>query len=285
MANDGSSTESGYDWKACRYDPSLAVAIVFIICFAVTTFIHMYQMIRTRTWYFIPLCIGGFFEMIGYIGRALSSQESPNWTLGPYIMQTLLLLIAPALFAASIYMVLGRIIELVNGEEHAIIKRRWLTKLFVCGDVLSFTLQMAGGGTMASGSLGAVKLGEKIVIVGLFIQIVFFGLFIVVASIFNFRMHRRPTEKAAERDGIWHKHLNVLYAVSALIMVRSVFRVVEYIQGNDGYLLRHEVYLYVFDAVLMLAVMVVFNFVHPSEVKACLRGGRVAKGLRMYTLE
>ena len=59
-------------------------------------------------------------------------------------MQTLLLLIAPALFAASIYMELGRIIELVDGESHAMIRKRWLTKLFVCGDVLSFTLQMAG---------------------------------------------------------------------------------------------------------------------------------------------
>jgi hypothetical protein len=59
-------------------------------------------------------------------------------------MQTLLLLIGPALFAASIYMELGRIIELVDGESRAMIRKRWLTKLFVCGDVLSFTLQMAG---------------------------------------------------------------------------------------------------------------------------------------------
>ena len=83
-------------------------------------------------------------EWIGYIGRAVSSQESPNWTLGPYIVQTLLLLIAPALFAASIYMELGRIILLVDGEVHSLIKKRWLTKLFVTGDVLSFTLQAAG---------------------------------------------------------------------------------------------------------------------------------------------
>ncbi|KAG4431803.1 hypothetical protein IFR05_012711 [Cadophora sp. M221] len=283
MANDESSTGSSYDWKAYRYDPSLVAAVVFIVCFVVTTFFHLYQLVRTRTWYFIPLCIGGCFEWIGYIGRALSSQESPNWNLGPYIMQTLLLLIAPALFAASIYMELGRIIELVDGEEHAMIRKRWLTKLFVCGDILSFTMQMAGGGIMSSGSLSSVKLGEKIVIAGLFIQILFFGLFIIVSFSFNVRMHRQPTEKATERHAVWHTHLNALYVASALIMVRSIFRVVEYIQGNDGYLLRHEVYLYVFDAVLMLAVMLVFNFMHPSEVKALLKGGRVAKGFKMYS--
>lgn len=143
-------------------------------------------------------------------------------------------------------------------------------------------LSLPGGGIMSSGSLSSVKLGEKIVIVGLFVQIIFFGLFIIVSFSFNVRLHRQPTEKATERHAVWHTHLNVLYAVSALIMVRSVFRVVEYIQGNDGYLLRHEVYLYVFDAALMLAVMLVFNFVHPSEVKALLKGGRIAKGFKMY---
>ncbi|KAH7378081.1 RTA1 like protein-domain-containing protein [Cadophora sp. MPI-SDFR-AT-0126] len=282
MANDGSSSGSSYDWKAYRYDPSLVAAVIFIVCFAVTTFFHLYQLIRTRTWYFIPLCIGGFFEWIGYVGRTLSSQESPNWSLGPYIMQTLLLLIAPALFAASIYMELGRIIELVDGELHAMIRKRWLTKLFVCGDVLSFTLQMAGGGIMSSGSLDSVHLGEKIVIGGLFVQIAFFGFFVFVSFSFNIRMARLPTEKAEQRHDVWRKHLNTLYFASMLIMVRSIFRVVEYIQGNAGYLLRHEYYLYIFDAVLMLAVMVVFNVVHPSEVKALLKGGKMAKGLKMY---
>ena len=137
---------------------------------------------------------------------------------------------------------------------------------------------------MSSGSLSSVHLGERIVVVGLFVQIVFFGFFVLVSFSFNIRMHRLPTEKAEQRHDVWHKHLNALYFASMLIMVRSIFRVAEYIQGNDGYLLRHEYYLYIFDAVLMLAVMVVFNFVHPSEVKALLKGGKVAKGLKMYTV-
>lgn len=74
----------------------------------------------------------------------MSASQSPNWTLGPYIMQSLLLLVAPALFAASVYMELGRIILVTDGEAHAIIRRRWLTKLFVAGDVLSFLVQSGG---------------------------------------------------------------------------------------------------------------------------------------------
>lgn len=60
-------------------------------------------------------------------------------------------------------------------------------------------------------------------------------------------------------------------------MVRSLFRIIEYLQGFSGYLLSHEVYLYIFDAVLMLVVMVLFNVLHPSEVVASVRGGNAVK--------
>lgn len=71
----------------------------------------------------------------------------------------------------------------------------------------------------------------------------------------------------------------MLYATSGLILVRSAFRVVEYIMGNNGFLLRREVFLYVFDALLMFAVMALFNWIHPSEVVALYRR-RLAGGSR-----
>jgi len=43
-----------------RYPPSLAAAVLFTILFAATTFIHTYQLFRSRTWFFIPLLIGGY---------------------------------------------------------------------------------------------------------------------------------------------------------------------------------------------------------------------------------
>lgn len=42
-------------------------------------------------------------------------------------------------------------------------------------------------------------------------------------------------------------------------MVRSIFRVVEYIMGHDSYLLANEWPLYIFDAVLMFFVIVLFK--------------------------
>ena len=41
-------------------------------------------------------------------------------------------------------MVLGRIIVLTDRENHSLIRARWLTKVFVTRDVLSFLAQSAG---------------------------------------------------------------------------------------------------------------------------------------------
>lgn len=84
-------------------------------------------------------------ECIGYITRAINASEEPGcWTLGPYIAQNVLILIAPAFMAASIYMILGRIILLTDGDTHALIGRRWITKIFVTGDVISLLMQASG---------------------------------------------------------------------------------------------------------------------------------------------
>ncbi|KAH6953919.1 RTA1 like protein-domain-containing protein [Ilyonectria sp. MPI-CAGE-AT-0026] len=258
-------TES--EFKYYHYDPSMVGAIIFVIAFIATTTLHSYQLLRTRTWFMIPFVA---------IGRAISHTQTPNWTLVPYLIQTLLLLVAPALFAASIYMELSRIIILADGENHALIKKKWLTKIFVVGDVISFFVQGGGGGIQSSGTESSLNTGKYIIVAGLFVQILFFGCFIAVAVHFYLAMKKVPTSRA-QSNTPWRKHLMALFIASALIMVRSLFRVIEYLQGFSGYLLSHEIYLYIFDAVLMLVVMALFNVLHPSEVVALVRGGKVAK--------
>ncbi|KAJ8114770.1 hypothetical protein OPT61_g3419 [Boeremia exigua] len=252
-----------------RYQPSLAAAAIFTVLFGTTTGFHTFQSLQKRSWFMTPFIIGGLFETIGYIGRVLSSKH--QLALSPYIMQTLLLLLGPALYAASIYMILGRLILLTGGERYSLVRRTWLTKIFVTGDVVSFMMQGAGGGIMSSGASG-MKTGEKIIIGGLFVQILFFGLFFVTAVLFQLRGKGYLATLGCNVP--WKKHLFALYATSVLILIRSVFRVVEYIQGNAGYLLKHEVFIYVFDAVLMFAVMVILNISHPGDIALLLSDQR-----------
>ena len=123
---------------------------------------------------------------------------------------------------------------------------------------------------MSSHNPTTVNTGQKIVVGGLFVQIIFFGLFVGVASVFHVRMKKLPTTRVLTESLPWKKHLHALYVSSALIMIRSVFRVVEFIQGRDGYLMSHEWFLYVFDTVLMLGVMVLFCWIHPGKIRRYL---------------
>ncbi|WQF85843.1 Putative RTA-like protein [Colletotrichum destructivum] len=270
-------------FKLYHYDPSIAAAVIFVLLFLATTLLHCWQLVKSRCWFFVPLAIGGLLEAIGYAARAKSGSESPDWTLGPYIIQAILLLVAPALYAASIYIELGRIISVIDGEGHVMIPKAWMTKVFVTGDILSFILQGGGGGYQASGSLEALQTGAKIIIAGLFVQLIFFGFFIVVTVAFHRSINRAPTGRANSSIP-WRRHMRALYLGSVLIMVRSVFRAVEYLQGFDGYLLSHEAYLYFFDATLMVLVMVLFNQVHPAEIAAVLSGGGYNEEWKMGAL-
>ena len=51
------------------------------------------------------------------------------------------------------------------------------------------------------------------------------------------------------------------------ILVRNVYRVAEFVMGQDGYLMKNEWTTYVFDGALMLLVMVGFWVWYPSQLK------------------
>ena len=132
---------------------------------------------------------------------------------------------------------------------------------------------------MGTGSQSSINMGQDIIVGGLFIQLIFFGAFIFVAVLFHVRLRKEPTARALEVP--WRKHMAVLYASSILILVRSIFRVIEYLQGFEGYILSHEAFLYVFDACLMLSVMLMFNWCHPSEIRSGIKGGSYIRGIQM----
>ena len=115
-------------------------------------------------------------------------------------------------------------------------------------------------------SESSLKLGNNVIIGGLIIQVLFFGFFMTVAAIWHVRMTRAPTLRSMMVTVPWQKFITILYAASIFIMVRSVFRVAEYVQGTNGSLQKTEVYLYVFDACLMFITMTIFAVYHPSSV-------------------
>lgn len=276
-------TPSGYFlWD---YVPSRIAAIAVAALFLIGTLAVIWRSIRTRTKFAIPFIISGtckstssfpssglqhpnrvlLVEIGGYAARAAAQDITDS--LPPYIAQSILILVAPALFAASIYMILGRVIRSTGGERHSLIQPERLTRIFVAGDVVSFLTQVIGGGLQAVKSFNRTT-AERIVLGGLLLQILIFGIFAIVAMIWHRRMKRRPTDASlADTKGRWESIMYMLYGVSVLIMMRSVFRVIEYAMGRDGYLLQHEWTMYVFDSALMVITVFVFAWWYPGLLR------------------
>ncbi|RMJ05298.1 hypothetical protein CDV36_014035 [Fusarium kuroshium] len=249
-----------------KYEPSMAAAVIFIITFSASSLLHAFQLIKTKTWFFIPFLIGSLFETIGFIGRAIGAEQSPDYTFTPYVMQHLLLLLGPTCYAASIYMILGRLIRLLDAERYALIRSSWLTKFFLLGDVISIALQGIGGGKVVNADTEDDRsTGENIIIGGLVVQIIFFSLFMIVTCLFHFRIRKNPTARAESIATRWELFLVILYITSVLILIRSIFRLAEYAMGHDSELQAKEVYTYVLDGAPMLIASTLFNIFHPSK--------------------
>lgn len=254
-----------------NYDPSLAAPIIFTIAFAAVSLLACFQFYKAlrnptaskldkrRTLIVIPFIFGGLCEIVGCICRIINSQD-PD-AKNPFIVQAVLLLVAAALFAATIYMILGRIIAMLNSAHQSLVPVKWLTKIFVLGDVISFLMQGIGASVRAADPTKGDH-AERIIIGGLFVQIGFFGVFIIVAALFQYKVWRNPSVEAQalrytpSKTFNWQTILITLFVCSVLILVRCIIRAVEYLQGYDGFIISNEVFLYTLDLLLMFLNMV-----------------------------
>ncbi|KAH7416724.1 RTA1 like protein-domain-containing protein [Cadophora sp. MPI-SDFR-AT-0126] len=245
------------------YQPNGGICIAAALFFGVSAVCHVFQMVRKRTWFYSPLVIGSIMMTLGYVARYFSTKSTSS--LGPYIIQSLFLILPPSLYAATIYMIYGRLVIFVNNPQASLIRPTLVTKIFVVGDVIAFFMQAGGGGMMAQESM--VDLGQKVMLIGLFFQLAFFGLFLLISIIF-WKRTRSSSARYTLRHGkrSWHSLLMLLLAAAAVIILRCIFRIIEFAQGHDGYVASHEVFLYLFDALPMLGVQVMFHVIHAGDV-------------------
>ncbi|KAI0462778.1 hypothetical protein LJB42_003579 [Komagataella kurtzmanii] len=188
-------------FKLFNYNPSLPAAIAFAVVFGLLTLIHSFSVFhvgfkqnltinsgrkKRLCCIMIPFIIGLLMESIGYVARAIATQNKDSVIV--YCMQSTFILIAPVLMAATLYMVFGELVKTTDTEKHICISMRYFTKILVAADIVSLLVQAAGGGLIAMDS--ARKWGKIIVIVGLFIQIIFFGGFFVLSILYTIQVHK-----------------------------------------------------------------------------------------------
>ncbi|KAJ4251541.1 hypothetical protein NW762_011530 [Fusarium torreyae] len=247
-----------------EYLPNKPAALSFVVLFGLTTFAHLVFIFVLRAWFFIPFILGGICEIFGYHGRS-RSHDDPN-TAGPFIQQNVLLLAGTPFLAATIYMSLRRVAAALDSEHLSFISLRWMTKLYVLIDIGCIASQFIGAIIPASGDRDSVEKGRIILIAGLVTQLAALSIFILT-SLYIFIRIRQETGPFLDSSLVrWRRYFRVIEAVTVIMIVRSIVRAVEYLEGQGGYVISHEVFIYLFDASLMFLVMLLFLIVHPGRL-------------------
>ncbi|KAH7242152.1 RTA1 like protein-domain-containing protein [Fusarium tricinctum] len=238
-----------------EYKPPRALAIVVCVVFIVLSLVQTWRIIRTHRWFGFTIVIDGLFEIDGLTARIYSCTHLSDQ--GSYGAQIILILLAPIFFAASIYMFLGRLITSPDCPSLYGIRTRWLSQFFVVGDVLCFLIQVCGAGIFVSGDNTSEQTdGENAILAGLALQVVTLIVFITFAIVFDATVIKKGYPRSTNPNSRLLPKMAILYLCSTLIMFRNIFHLVEFGQGEDGYLLAHEWPVYVLDIMFMAFVMV-----------------------------
>ncbi|KAF2673405.1 hypothetical protein BT63DRAFT_451448 [Microthyrium microscopicum] len=249
-----------------RYCPSVVVALIFGILFLAVTIAHIAQSLRPFRPFCIVIIIGALWETAAFLFRILSAKSPTN--KAAYDASFLLVLLAPVCINAFDYMIVSRIVKafLLDGRVLGL-KRSILGKLFVCSDLVSFVIQIAGGLMSLSKTTKTATHGIHIVEAGLIFQgaliIYFFCLTIRLIIILRHSMLHNATYRRLRLQ------INAVQFSLLLIMYRIIYRLVEFTSPpgspRSNYIDGHEWTVYVFDAGPMFLAIIVMNIWHPGN--------------------
>ncbi|KAL5590760.1 hypothetical protein FOBRF1_014317 [Fusarium oxysporum] len=247
-----------------EYLPNKPAAVSFVVLFGIVTLVHLVFLFILRAWFFIPFILGGICEIFGYFGRA-QAHDTPD-KAGPFILQNVLLLAGTPFLAATIYMSLRRVATALDSQHLSFISLRWLTKLYVLIDIACIVSQFIGAIIPASGEPDAITKGRTILIAGLIVQLCALSIFILTSLYLYIRI-RQETGPFLDSSLVrWRRYFRTIEAVTIIMIIRSIVRAVEYLQGQGGFVISHEVFIYLFDASLMFLVMLLFLIIHPGRL-------------------
>lgn len=187
--------------------------------------------------------MGSLWEFLSFVLRTLGARDQQNQAY--VIASTLLILLAPLCMPhlpidslvtkprllttypginAFVYMIVARLVYYLLPQERILgMSPRWLAKIFVAADIVSFLVQAVGGAMLANTEGGdTVITGQRIYMSGIGVQLLFVIIFGVVTVVLLHRLEQRMRSGTLVRSTAWVRPLIwVLIAVILLIVVRS----------------------------------------------------------------
>ena len=192
-----------------------------------------------------------FFECLGYIVRVITVHRPEK---GDYIVSLLLILLAPILTAYVNYSVTGKMLELAD-KRVAGLAPVWIARIFVTSDIATFLIQGIGGAMTISDSIEVVNAGKNLVTAGLAVQLASFCLFIFVALCLQFQEQYELTSSVMAHKIFWGIHLTMI-----CLIVRTVYRLIQFQSGHTGYCTVNEWTFYVFDTAAMVVAFLIYSW-------------------------
>ena len=250
-----------------HYMPSMAAAVVSLTFFILILIILSIWMIWKRSWYMTTLLVGCIMEIIGY-GTRIPLVTNPVGQISLYAGIHACIIIAPVFNAAIQYVLFGRLMHAV-GDQYSLIKPKLVAWIFIICDVISFLVQSSGAGLLVTARTNpeGAKTGENILLGGLGINLVSFAIFCLQLFYFDYRTRKAPP--AFPSGGLcqkgWRQFLYVIYLSSSLVLLRQIYRVIEFAQGFTGYLAVHEVYFYIFDTLPIFLATAIYAIFFPGN--------------------
>ncbi|CAF1309260.1 unnamed protein product, partial [Adineta ricciae] len=141
--------------------------------------------------------------------------------------------------------------------------------IFIICDAFSLLIQSSGAGllTAAKNDLEKARTGENILLAGLIINLVSFAIFCLQLFYFEYQIRKLPPVFLPESiyEKRWRRFLYAIYISSILVLIRQIYRVIEFAQGFTGYLAVHEVYFYIFDTIPIFFSAAIFIVYFPGN--------------------
>ncbi|KAI9042377.1 RTA1 domain-containing protein [Aspergillus affinis] len=265
-----SSTESctletcSLDLAYIQYLPSNGGNTFLLALFLVILLVQMTFLLCYRTWAFsITMICGLILEALGYVGRIKLHYNPFGFT--NFLLYLVCLTIGPAFFGAAIYLCLGRIIIIHEGEDVSRLKPRTYTIVFVTCDVISLILQAAGGAITSSAETSESRTeGVNIMIAGLAFQVAALCLFMAFGAEFAIKStmgskksrgleplrSSNPELFLIRNTRKWKWFLICIPVATVTIFIRSFFRVFELNGGFHSSLANNEPALMVLDGAM-----------------------------------
>ena len=255
-----------------EFYPSNALSITALCLFTVVSLTVFAMTIKTRQWFMVIATIVGLLEAAGYACRIYMTKKP---VFGAFVCMQCFLIISPSFLALVQYITLGKVVRLVQQrfpDRRLLVKPKLVIWGFFVIEIIALTCQGAGAGLSVNsdGVNQNAQSGRALLIVGLVALVVLIGCY----GITSVYVARSPLYAIKDSYNL-RRLFPALFACTGLLLIRNIFRLVEFCQGFYGGIAKHEGYFYGFDALVVFLHLVVNTFLHfgvnlkayPNELK------------------